>query len=132
MAFIDIFNFKKYFATPSDSQVARYGHLNALAKRITDPVFATQDAEEDVTANGYVGKISLSTISTETTKIVSISNSFATANSVLLISMGASTAIDFPVTLVGTASTGSIAVTITNYSTDYDIEDPILNFLIIN
>ena len=30
MAFIDIFNFKKYFANPSDSQVARYGHVNAL------------------------------------------------------------------------------------------------------
>ena len=30
MAFIDIFNFKKYFAKPSDSQVARYGHVNAV------------------------------------------------------------------------------------------------------
>ena len=30
MAFIDIFNFKKYFDKPSDSQVARYGHVNAL------------------------------------------------------------------------------------------------------
>lgn len=29
MAFIDIFNFKKYFSKPSDSQVARYGHVNA-------------------------------------------------------------------------------------------------------
>lgn len=31
MAFIDIFNFKKYFIKSSDSQVARYGHVNALA-----------------------------------------------------------------------------------------------------
>jgi len=30
MAFIDIFNFKKYFSKPSDSQVARYGHVNAV------------------------------------------------------------------------------------------------------
>jgi hypothetical protein len=30
MAFIDIFNFKKYFSKSSDSQVARYGHVNAL------------------------------------------------------------------------------------------------------
>jgi hypothetical protein len=30
MAFIDIFNFKKYFRKPSDVQVARYGHVNAL------------------------------------------------------------------------------------------------------
>jgi len=30
MAFIDIFNFKKYFSKPSDAQVARYGHVNAL------------------------------------------------------------------------------------------------------
>lgn len=31
MGFIDIFNFKKYFAKASDSNVARYGHVNALA-----------------------------------------------------------------------------------------------------
>jgi hypothetical protein len=30
MSFIDIFNFKKYFRKSSDSQVARYGHVNAL------------------------------------------------------------------------------------------------------
>ncbi len=30
MAFIDIFNFKKYFSKPSDAQVARIGHVNAV------------------------------------------------------------------------------------------------------
>lgn len=37
MAFIDIFNFKKYFNTPSDSQVARYGHVNAVYEALTKP-----------------------------------------------------------------------------------------------
>ncbi len=31
MNFIEIFNFAKYFRKPSDSTVARYGHINALA-----------------------------------------------------------------------------------------------------
>ena len=38
MGFIDIFNFKKYFAKPSDSNVARYGHVNALAEATLDAV----------------------------------------------------------------------------------------------
>lgn len=37
MAFIDIFNFKKYFSKPSDSQVARYGHVNALYDALNQP-----------------------------------------------------------------------------------------------
>ncbi len=36
MAFIDIFNFKKYFSKPSDSQVARYGHVNALYDQLSN------------------------------------------------------------------------------------------------
>lgn len=41
MAFIDIFNFKKYFRKPSDAQVARYGHVNALYDNLTNS-FAIQ------------------------------------------------------------------------------------------
>jgi hypothetical protein len=37
MAFIDIFNFKKYFSRPSDAQVARYGHVNALYDALQQP-----------------------------------------------------------------------------------------------
>ena len=37
MAFIDIFNFKKYFSRPSDAQVARYGHINALYDALLQP-----------------------------------------------------------------------------------------------
>ena len=37
MAFIDIFNFKKYFSKPSDAQVARYGHVNALYDALQQP-----------------------------------------------------------------------------------------------
>lgn len=32
MAFIDIFNFKKYITKQSDAQVARYGHVNAAVE----------------------------------------------------------------------------------------------------
>ena len=38
MAFIDIFNFKKYITKQSDAQVARYGHINALAGATLDAV----------------------------------------------------------------------------------------------
>lgn len=132
MAFIDIFNFKKYFATPSDSQVARYGHLNVLAKRITDPVITSQVSDEDVIANGYTGKISLPNISTQTTKNIFISNSFATANSAVLVSVGCSSGVDFVVGITATVAANGISVTIVNSSTEFDLENPVLNFLIIN
>jgi hypothetical protein len=37
MSFIDIFNFKKYFSKPSDSQVARIGHVNAVYDTLNQP-----------------------------------------------------------------------------------------------
>ncbi len=66
MAFIDIFNFKKYFAAPSDSQVARYGHVNAvyddLAPRIKNHVnyiSTTSVGDIEIPITSYAGTISI-------------------------------------------------------------------------
>ncbi len=37
MSFINIFNFKKYFTKPSDAQVARIGHVNAVYDALNNP-----------------------------------------------------------------------------------------------
>lgn len=42
MSFINIFNFKKYLSKPSDAQVARIGHVNALYDALTPPVQVIQ------------------------------------------------------------------------------------------
>lgn len=52
MAFIDIFNFKKYFSKPSDSQVARYGHVNALYEALQQPTEKVFIARIGATLNG--------------------------------------------------------------------------------
>lgn len=97
MAFIDIFNFKKYFATPSDSQVARYGHINALASRITSPGTVTQtiDNNTDVTLNSYVGVVTLNqAILQSGVAAFNVFNSYVTENSVVLITVEYSSGAD--------------------------------------
>lgn len=66
MAFIDIFNFKKYFAKSSDAQVARYGHVNALyddlAPRIKNHVnyvSTTSVGDIDIPITSYAGTVSI-------------------------------------------------------------------------
>jgi hypothetical protein len=91
MAFIDIFNFKKYFATPSDSQVARYGHVNALynatqPKFTVDTVTQTGSITTDVTVNSTAGKVTMSgPISAIPTGGFVVNNTEVTSNSIILI-----------------------------------------------
>ena len=66
MAFIDIFNFKKYINKPIDSSIARIGHINALKSsvegRITkDFVTQTSSLVTPVTINSIAGTITTAT-----------------------------------------------------------------------
>jgi hypothetical protein len=142
MAFIDIFNFKKYFAKPSDSQVARYGHVNALydtiAPFISSPVTVTQETSliTAVTANARCGKIELAgdfNIIDGLDTIFTFNNSEITTNSVILTQISGS---------LGNAMFTYVAITdITNGSCEIacgidpngnGIQNPVLHFLIIN
>lgn len=61
MAFIDIFNYKKYFRKSSDSTVARVGHVNALAEKVTPVEYVTQTISNTtaVEINAPVGQITM-------------------------------------------------------------------------
>jgi hypothetical protein len=90
MAFIEIFNFKKYFAKASDSQVARYGHVNALASRITSPVAYTQETSTGTTVeiNSYCGTITLAgPIPSNTNILFRVNCPLVTETSVILLTV---------------------------------------------
>jgi hypothetical protein len=132
MAFIDIFNFKKYFATDSDSQVARVGHVNQLARRITEPTVVTQETLEPITCNAYCAKINIPQISTESTHILEIFNKLVTADSLVLASLGSNnTTVDWGVTSSVSCGNGFMTITIVNLSTDMDLNNGFVNFLIV-
>jgi hypothetical protein len=94
MAFIDIFNFKKYFSKPSDSQVARYGHVNALYDALqtdSQPKF-TVDTVTQVGSNGYpvtinstAGIITMSGTLSPIGNNFTVNNSKVTLNSIILL-----------------------------------------------
>jgi predicted porin len=99
MAFIDIFNFKKYFLKPSDSQVARYGHINALYNDLSESLSqnqittgtVTQSAiDQSVTINARAGKITLAgSITYANPNSFTINNSEVTENSIILVTVEA-------------------------------------------
>ena len=66
MAFVDIFNFKKYITKPSDATTARIGHVNALYdalansdSAITKNTYLLATGETDVTINTKSGVIDI-------------------------------------------------------------------------
>jgi hypothetical protein len=61
MAFIDIFNYKKYFKKSSDATVARVGHVNKLAEKVTPVEYVTQliSNTTPVEINAPVGQITM-------------------------------------------------------------------------
>jgi len=61
MAFIDIFNYKKYFRKSSDATVARVGHVNKLAEKVTPVEYVTQLTSNTtpVEINAPVGQITM-------------------------------------------------------------------------
>ena len=101
MAFIDIFNFKKYFLKPSDSQVARYGHINALYNDLSESLSQNQITTGTVTQsakgsavniNARAGKVILAGVTTfAAPNLFTINNSEVTENSIILVTFQANT-----------------------------------------
>ena len=91
MAFIDIFNYKKYFSSKGDSNVARIGHVNKLANRVTSPTAVTQTGStvSPVTIDAYAGVITMQSILNTGQPSASfiVNNSFATASSTILFTV---------------------------------------------
>ena len=90
MAFINIFDYKKYFSSKGDSNVARIGHVNKLATRVTSPVAVTQltGNTTDVTINSYSGIVRLAAvIPVSTTQTFTVVNSNVTAESSVILSL---------------------------------------------
>ena len=142
MAFIDIFNFKKYFAKPSDSQVARYGHVNALydtiAPFISSPVTVTQETSlvTAVTANTRCGKIELAgdfNIIDGLDTIFIFNNSEITTNSVILTQISGSSGNGmFTYVAITDITNGSCEIACGVDPNGTGIQNPVLHFLIIN
>ena len=148
MAFIDIFNFKKYFANPSDSQVARYGHINALYTDLSETISqnqittgtVTQSAlDATVTINARAGKVTLNGIpSNLDPNSFTINNSEVTVNSIILVTFQAnvsSNALTRAVTAtINSITDGSFAVCV-KPAADSENSGTLtgfLHFLIIN
>ena len=143
MAFIDIFNFKKYFSKPSDSQVARYGHVNGLYKelspRIKDPktYSTTESTSIIIPITTYTGKINLpnfaipaGTFEDPGIANIQLTGDFITSSSIILITP-VFNQFDLMVVTPSTITNGSIDIGFYNY-TAFEIENITFNYLIIN
>jgi hypothetical protein len=94
MAFIDIFNYKKYFKKSSDATVARVGHVNAVYDALqtdSQPKFTvgtvTQTGTGQVTINTTAGRITMGAVLNSTPSSFRVNNSEVTANSIVLITL---------------------------------------------
>jgi len=97
MAFIDIFNYKKYFKKTSDATVARVGHVNRLAERIAVVEYVTQETSNTtpVTINSYVGQVTMfAGLTAGSEDSFRISNSKVTADSIIIASIEYSSVTD--------------------------------------
>jgi len=96
MAFIDIFNYKKYFKKSSDATVARVGHVNAVYDALqidSQPKFTVGTVTQTVsnttavTINTTAGRIEMVDDLTTTVSTFRVNNSEVTANSIVLITL---------------------------------------------
>ena len=122
MAFIDIFNFKKYFSKPSDAQVARYGHVNAAYDALKESLSFTSAAytlesgytEIDITTNAGVITVTDS-LSPETNVTVTLYNSNIKTTSTIVFTINqGSTA---PTSVQTTFDDGFVEIRLSNNST---------------
>ena len=141
MAFIDIFNFKKYFSKPSDSQVARYGHVNALYDALsTASSFTTakylfeniNDSPFDITSSAGQITFSDSSIGMGNTQAVQLNASFITENSIIVASVGCNPINSSGVVVRVSTEEGTAEIRITNVSATSDIDTISINYIIIN
>ena len=118
MGFIDIFNYKKYFSNKGDSNVARIGHVNKLATRVTSPVAVTQLTSNvtDVTVNSYSGIVRLAAvIPAATTQTFTVFNSNVVVGSSVVLSLqysGPNDTVDAIVYGIADISEGSFDISV--------------------
>ena len=142
MAFVDIFNFKKYITKPSDATTARIGHVNALYDTMTpyisSPITVTQETSlaTAVTANARCGKIELAGdfgIIDGLDTTFTFNNSEITTNSVILMQLSADSGSGmYTYIAVTNIQSGSCDVTCGLDINGLGMANPVLHFLIIN
>lgn len=143
MAFIDIFNFKKYFAKPSDSQVARYGHVNALYDALSQSSsqsFTTDkylfndltDGDFDITTSAGEITFTIADIAPNDNVSINLNASFITeASSISIVSVGCDQVAGAILVWKSTTIDGSVNIRLYNNSA-VGLTGIIINYLIIN
>jgi hypothetical protein len=132
MAFIDIFNFKKYFLKPSDSQVARYGHVNALYEdlKLTKASYVTTPSGGTLNVTTDAGVVSFDDdITSGASLTVYLANPNILSTSVILATITCSNALVLEI--YSFVENGGTEITVIN-NTEGDAENVKINFLIIN
>jgi hypothetical protein len=65
MAFVDIFNFKKYITKPSDATTARIGHVNALYDALQQPEKNYYDVAIKIELDGDTNQVKYTVVYNE-------------------------------------------------------------------
>jgi hypothetical protein len=137
MAFIDIFNFKKYFAKPSDSQVARYGHVNAVydalaAGSLTSANYTLPTGETELTIGTPAGVIAVTdSIAGEGSSNITLLNGSVKATSSVVFSISQSGATSAVPVIRFDITDGTITVRIDNTSTGVALDDILISYIIV-
>jgi hypothetical protein len=139
MAFIDIFNYKKYFAKNSDAQVARIGHVNKLAERVVSSAVVTQQTDliTPVTLNAYAGRIIMAAdfngfVGFLDTTFTFNNDKIKTDSIILLTLSGGTASAPFTYTLATNITDGACDLVVGLDPNSGALVDPVVHFLIIN
>lgn len=138
MAFIDIFNYKKYFTKNSDANVARIGHVNKLAERVVSSSVVTQQTDllTAVTLDAYAGRIILAddfNFGTSLNTTFTFNNNKITENSIILLTISGSSGGDmYSFATVTNIQEGTCELTVGLDPNGTGIANPVVHFLIIN
>jgi len=133
MAFIDIFNFKKYFSKPSDAQVARYGHVNALydqlaAGNLTSAIYPEVDGDVDITTPAGTLFIS-NPIPASDLLNINLNNSKITTTSTIVFTVNHGSSASF--VTQASADNGVINIRVTNTSLAEPMTDINISYIIV-
>lgn len=134
MAFVDIFNFKKYITKPSDATTARIGHVNSLYNTlaITTGTYEFDFSVQDHNVTTKAGKIIFDNVNLADGDFerIDLNASFITENSIPMISFKCTSGGEELIINVQ-ANNGFIQVKLLNIG-GTSITGLTLNYLIIN
>lgn len=137
MAFVDIFNYKKYFSKKGDATVARVGHVNKLADRITAPISVTQKTSNitAVSIDAYAGVVTMAANLTSNATFT-VNNSFVLNSSVVQVTLEYASAADITDRVdlaISDVADGSFKVTvITSNTSPAPIGPYKIHFLVVS